>query len=254
MRCRSAPSRAVRLEAPRTGARRGRPQRPERAPVRRLGDGRLRGRRPGDAGERRPVGESSAGHPAAARVDADTAVRISTGAALPAGADAVVPVRAGPGKRTRRTGARRRRRRERALRGEDVRPGDVVLRAGTIVSPAEVGIAAAVGRPGLRCAERPRAALLLTDRRRTGRARRAPAPGRIYGSNGYALGAQLAMAGASIVRRETVPDSRPPRRGGARRALTGVDRGLRTGASRSAPTTTSSRRCGRSAWRSASRA
>src|SRR3954463_6346728 len=46
----------------------------------------------GKAAELRVIGEARAGHPAGVSVEPGTAVRISTGAAMPAGADAVVPV------------------------------------------------------------------------------------------------------------------------------------------------------------------
>src|SRR4051812_45019421 len=82
------------------------------------------------------VGESQAGRPFAGRLEAGQAVRISTGAVMPDGADAVVPIErvkldgdnvAVPdvdiGAHVRRA-------------GEDLHDGDVVLRSGTEVGPA----------------------------------------------------------------------------------------------------------------------
>ena len=91
-----------------------------------------------------------------------TAVRISTGAAVPPGASAVIPV-----ERTRASdsrvqveetaeGANIRR------AGEDVRAGDVVLERGMRLGPAELGVAASVGRAELLCSRTPRVALLVT--------------------------------------------------------------------------------------------
>ena len=102
------------------------------------------------------VGESAAGHPFHSRIDATQCVRISTGAALPAGADAVIlqedadtqnGVLVSPA----------------AHGGVYVRPrasdfaaGDVVLRAGTVLSPGAVTLAAATGAALLRVRRQPR--------------------------------------------------------------------------------------------------
>src|SRR5204863_10115607 len=99
----------------------------------------------GPAADLRVVDESRAGRPAAGAVEPGTAVRISTGAALPGGADAVVPVErveADDGRvRVPDTPAGANVRRA----GEDVRAGDAVLAAGTVLGPAEVGVLASLG-------------------------------------------------------------------------------------------------------------
>jgi molybdopterin molybdotransferase len=151
------------------------------------------------------VGESRAGRPAAERVEPGTAIRISTGAAVPAGATAVVPVEsttADDGRvrvRASEEGDNVRR------AGEDVKAGRVVLSAGTPLGPAEIGVAASVGRGSLRCSHRPRAAILVTGDELT-EPGRALGPGGIYSSNGWALAAQVERAGGLVVRHETVPD------------------------------------------------
>jgi molybdopterin molybdotransferase len=172
------------------------------------------------------VGEARAGHPAATRVRGGTAVRISTGAAVPEGADAVVPVeRAEPVQASRdghvrvpaiAAGENVR------YAGEDVRTGDVVLHAGTVLGPAELGVAASVGRPALRCALRPRVALLVTGDELTepGEGLR---PGAIYSSNRFALAAQIERAGARLVVRESVPDDATGTRAALGRALDAAD-------------------------------
>jgi molybdopterin molybdotransferase len=180
------------------------------------------------------VGESRAGHPADARVEPGRAIRISTGAALPAGATAVVPVErahaggAPAGSAARSEGGSRehdgRVRVEASApgdnvrrAGEDVRAGRVVLAAGTPLGPAELGVAAAVGRGKLRCARRPGVAVLVTGDELT-----EPglplAPGGIYSSNGLALAGQVQRAGALVAARETVRD----RAGETRAALAGA--------------------------------
>jgi molybdopterin molybdotransferase len=163
------------------------------------------------------VGESRAGRPAAERVEPGTAIRISTGAAVPAGATAVVPVEA--------TTADDGRVRVRASRegdnvrraGEDVKAGRLVLSAGTPLGPAELGVAASVGRGSLRCSHRPRVAILVTGDELT-EPGRPLGPGGIYSSNGSALAAQVERAGGRVVRRQTVPDQAAA----TREALAGV--------------------------------
>ena len=172
----------------------------------------------GAAGELRVVGESRAGHPAEVAVAEGTAVRISTGALVPDGAAAVVPVeRTDPrdgavsvpetpaGANVRRA-------------GEDVRAGELVLRAGMVLGPPEVAMAASLGRPDLVCAERPRVALLVTGDELVEPGGRL-APGRIFSSNGYALAAQAARAGAAVVLRESVEDTAEATRAAIERAL-----------------------------------
>jgi molybdopterin molybdotransferase len=176
----------------------------------------------GPEAELEVIGEARAGHPAAEAVRPGAAVRISTGAALPEGADAVVPVErtqrtgdgvhvpaAAPGTNIRRA-------------GEDIRAGDIVLRAGTVLGPAELGVAASVGRASLRCALRPRVAVLVT-----GDELIPPGeplgPGGIYSSNGFALTAQVEQAGAALVGRGSVPDTPEGTRGAIREALEAAD-------------------------------
>ena len=107
-------------------------------------------------------GESRAGHPHEGALAPNTAVRISTGAAVPAGATAVTPVERTSSNGTlveveeTAEGANIRR------AGEDMRRGDVVLARGTVLGAAELGVAASAGRAELVCARRPRVALLVT--------------------------------------------------------------------------------------------
>jgi molybdopterin molybdotransferase len=168
----------------------------------------------GPAAELSVVGEARAGHPYSGLVSAGQAVRISTGAVVPDGADAVVPVErttsvneevsvpeSAPGDNVRRA-------------GEDIPLNAVVLRAGIQLGPAELGVAASVGRAELECAKKPRVAVLVTGDELT-EPGTALGPGAIYSSNAYALGAQVERAGGDVVQRVTVPDDAE----GTRRAL-----------------------------------
>ena len=151
------------------------------------------------------VGESRAGHPAGRTLRTGEAMVISTGAQVPAGADAVVPVErteamdgrvrvpdAAPGDHVRRA-------------GEDVRAGTLVIRAGTALGPAELGVLAALGRPEVACGRRPRVTVAVTGDELV-EPGTPLAPGQIRDSNAYSLSAQAERAGATVVRREVVPD------------------------------------------------
>jgi molybdopterin molybdotransferase len=172
----------------------------------------------GPAAKLQLVGESRAGHPASAPVRAGEAIAISTGATVPEGATAVIPVeRTEPTGDTVRVpasepGANIRR------AGEDVAAGDTVLQAGDTLAPAALGVAASIGRASVRCTQRPRVALLVTGDELT-EPGEPLAPGGIYSSNGYALMGQVERAGAAPASRERVPDSADATREAIGRAL-----------------------------------
>ncbi len=154
----------------------------------------------------RRSGESRAGHPAAAALGPGEAIAISTGAMVPAGADAVVRVEDTSaegdevviaaavelGDNIRRA-------------GEDVGAGQALLAAGTRLGAAEVGALAAVGHPAASCVRRPRLALLLTGDELV-EPGEPLGPGQIRDSNAYAVPPLAAAAGAEVVSVELVPD------------------------------------------------
>jgi molybdopterin molybdotransferase len=128
-----------------------------------------------------------------------TAHRIMTGAPLPAGATAIVPVEdtdgrtdvvqifapGAEGKHVRRA-------------GEDVAAGATVLRAGQVVTPAVIGLAAALGVAQLPVIPRQRVLLISTGSElvKPGTPLR---PGQIYESNAVMLAAAVRAAGAEVV-------------------------------------------------------
>jgi len=181
--------------------------------------------RAGPPAELDVVGESRAGHPSPAEVGPGQAVRISTGAALPAGATAVVPVERaseldGPGERVRVDAVEEGGNVRRA--GEDVRKGDVVLRKGALLGPAELGVAASIGCDVLPCARRPTVAVLVTGDE-LAEPGDALGPGRIYSSNAFALAASVERSNATLVRRSTVRDDADSTRAALERALGEAD-------------------------------
>jgi molybdopterin molybdotransferase len=144
---------------------------------------------------RRVLGEQRAGDVLASEVSSGTAMRIMTGAPLPAGADAVIPVeytvetngvmrcekRVEPGENVR-------------LPGRDVAIGDRVLEQGTVLGPAEVGLLATLGRPEASVYPRPRVTVIATGDELVPPDRPLE-PGQIHDSNSYALLAAAEAAG-----------------------------------------------------------
>ena len=169
-------------------------------------------------GALRVVGQSAAGHPASVVLAHGQAVAISTGAVVPDGADAVVPV-----ERTRGDGGAIDV--ERVEPGENVRPrgGDVaagatVVPAGATCGPAQLGALAAAGLDVVRCARLPRVAVLATgsELRRAGEEL---GPGEIYESNTVMLASQVRRAGAVVELHGTVADEADATRDALERAL-----------------------------------
>lgn len=159
----------------------------------------------GDA-PRRMLGESRAGGPGAPRVERGTAVRIMTGAPLPPGADAVVPlekareeentvlVEAAPA-----LGAHVR------AAGHDVPAGTSVVLADAPLSAASIGLLAALGRDSIEVHRRPRVAILSTgDELRPAGA--TLGAGQIHDANGPALAAAVSESGAEPILLDAAPD------------------------------------------------
>ena len=165
------------------------------------------------ASTERPVtlpvtGEVPAGDTREHRLEPGHCLRIMTGAPLPAGADAVVPVElteSGDGQVTFRTpvepgGSVR-------LTGSDVRPGDLLLTAGTRIGPVELGLLAAAGHATVPARPRPRVVVIAT-----GNELAEPgtplARGQIWESNSTMLAAAARADGADAYRPAAVPDDK----------------------------------------------
>lgn len=133
------------------------------------------------------------------------AIRIMTGAPIPAGADTVYPQevverdgdRITVGPITHRVNVRH--------RGEDVRAGVVVLPAGTVLRPQELGVAASLGLPQILVRQQPRVAILSTgdEVAEPGQERK---PGQIYDSNRFSLRGLVEAAGGCVTDHGIVPD------------------------------------------------
>ena len=152
------------------------------------------------------VGDVAAGPSSPLRVQPGLCVRIMTGASLPAGADAVVPVEwtdggltrvrldrsPGPGGFIRRA-------------GEDVQAGERVLGEGEHLGSTQIGLAAAVGRSRLQVHPRPRVVIVSTGSELVEPGDRL-GPGQIADSNSPMLTAACREAGAIAYRVGLVPD------------------------------------------------
>lgn len=164
------------------------------------GDGARRG------ASLRLVGESRAGTPFAGTVGAGQAVRISTGAALPDGADAVLQLElvdeiddavtlhddVAAGRNVRHA-------------GDDLTAGTTVLTRGTRLGPAELAVAIGAGRATVRCAPRPRVAIISTGDELV-EPGNALAAGQIHDSNRPMLAALACREHAEVISAEHAPD------------------------------------------------
>ena len=152
------------------------------------------------------VGEIGAGQARLLAMSSGTAVKIMTGAPVPAGCDAIVPyewtdrgvakvvISQAPelGQHIRRA-------------GEDVEEGDVLVEEGTSLGPRQIGLLAAVGRDRVSTRPRPRVVVIST-----GSELRDPGSplshDSVYDANSYLLAAAATRAGAIVYRVGIVPD------------------------------------------------
>jgi molybdopterin molybdotransferase len=162
----------------------------------------------------RVIAEAAAGYACASVVTPGTAVRIMTGAPVPAGADAVVrfeetdegtgAVRHGPGDTVAIMTAARPGENVRPI-GEDVAAGETVLTAGTRVRPAEIGVLATLNRTQATVHRRPRVGILATGDEIVD-AGQPLGPGQIHNSNAPMLAALVTRCGGEAVPLGTARD------------------------------------------------
>lgn len=149
------------------------------------------------------AGQVAAGQVPSVPVRAGTAIRIMTGAPVPSGADAVV--------RFEDTDETDKRDRDKAggkigvlqpaapglnirPKGEDISKGSQVLRKGTVLRPAEIGVLASLGRPRASVIRRPVVSVLPTGDELCD-IHQPLAPGHIYDSNTYSIAANVLSCG-----------------------------------------------------------
>jgi molybdopterin molybdotransferase len=153
------------------------------------------------------IGEVAAGYTFPSQVTPGTAVRIMTGAAIPQGANAVVPFEETdePSKSAHK-GRRRGHGQVRIFKeatvgdhirqaGEDVQKGHLVIRRGTVLRPPEIGVLASLGQATVRVVRRPVIAVLSTGDELVQVGQPKPAS-KIYDANAYSLAALIQRHGA----------------------------------------------------------
>ncbi len=152
------------------------------------------------------VGDIAAGSRSAYRVQEGFTARIMTGAPVPAGAEAIVPVEWTDGgvatvriNRAPAAGAHVRR------QGEDVQAGQTVLTTGTRLGPAQIGLLAAVGRARAVVRPRPRVVVISTGTELVEPGQKI-SHGQIYESNSFVLTSAVREAGAVGYRVGMIPD------------------------------------------------
>jgi molybdopterin molybdotransferase len=153
------------------------------------------------------VAEVAAGDTGAYALPPGASIRIMTGAMLPHGTGAVVPVEWTDGG-TARVTIYGRAEAGHALRltGDDAKAGDILVAAGTRLRPMHIAVIAATGRSTIRVRPRPRVVVLST-----GNELAEPGtpivPGRIWDSNSFMIAAAAREAGSLAYRQSIVPDN-----------------------------------------------
>ncbi len=162
-----------------------------------------------------------------------TAARIFTGAQVPAGADAIVmqeqcEALAGDGLGRVRINTAVTAGQWIRCRGEDMRAGSTVLRAGTRLTPQALGLAATAGAATVTVCRRPRVALFSTGDELVMPGELLP-PGAIYNSNRFTLRGLLQAAGCEVIDLGIVPDRLDATRAALRSAAAAADLILTSG-------------------------
>ena len=143
------------------------------------------------------IGQAAAGHPFAGSVGVGQAVRIFTGAPVPAGADAIViqeDAEHTPAQVTVRSGAIETEHIRR--RGFDFGAGDLLLPAGRKLGARELALAAAMGHGAVRVHRRPTVGIVSTGDELVSPGE-LPGPGQIVSSNHLGVAALAEQAGAA---------------------------------------------------------
>ncbi|HYB47779.1 MAG TPA: gephyrin-like molybdotransferase Glp [Streptosporangiaceae bacterium] len=152
------------------------------------------------------VSEVAAGDTGAYALPAGTSIRIMTGAMLPRGTEAVVPVEWTDGGRARVT-IRGKAEPGHAIRlaGDDAQVGQVLVSTGTRLRPMHIAVIAAAGRGAVLVRPRPRVAVVSTGSELAEPG--APIiPGRIWDSNSFMIAAAAREADCLAYRQAIVPD------------------------------------------------
>jgi molybdopterin molybdotransferase len=151
-------------------------------------------------------GQALPGKPFAGPLERGSAIRVMTGAPIPAGADAVVMAevceeRGGTVEISEAVAPQK----NIGAIGEDIRAGDLVLRAGRRLRPQDAGLLASIAVPAPTCVRRPRVALVITGDELMPAGSK-PEGAHIIDSNSVVLRALVARDGGELLPFEILPD------------------------------------------------
>ena len=157
--------------------------------------------------KRQITGEQTAGRISGLRVEPGKAIRIMTGAPLPPGADAVIMVE----QTSEQDGILEVQ--SRPSLGDNIRPraqdiheGQLILKAGMLIGPSELGLIATTGRASFKVVRRPRLAIVSTGDEIVEPGQPLE-PGQIYDSNRFSLMSAITRAYAEPVPLGIAPDT-----------------------------------------------
>ncbi len=159
---------------------------------------------------REVIGDQFAGTIEGIEITPGTSARIMTGAPIPNGADAVIRV-----ENTEPRDDHVIIHQEHVAEGENIRPigadlraGDVLVNAGTVIGPAEIGLLASLGHAQVKVFRRPRVSILSTGDELVPPDVE-PGPGQIRDSNRFSLVVAARQAGADVIWSGHAPDDEP---------------------------------------------
>lgn len=174
------------------------------------------------------LGSGLAGDATQITVTPGSVARIMTGAPVPEGADAVVPIE-NTDATVRGANELVEIRQERVRAGENIRPigsdlraGDLLIPAGTLLGPAEIGLLASLGRAEVRVGRRPKVAVISTGNELV-EPGEIPGPGQIRDSNRFSLALAARRAGAEVVINRHIRDDEEALRSGLQVAIENCD-------------------------------
>lgn len=170
--------------------------------------------------ELRVIGQSAAGHGFSGQVGPGEAVRIFTGAPIPAGADTVLAQEDAEilGDSRIRTHFALTRGRHVRPKGQDFSEGDVIVRAGEQMTPARLTVAAAMNHPALTVLVRPKVAILATGDELLPPGS-TPGADQIIASNSFGVAAIARENGADVIDLGIIGDDRAAITAAVRKAV-----------------------------------
>jgi molybdopterin molybdotransferase len=178
------------------------------------------------------IGEVKAGDIFSKKLKTGEAVKIMTGASIPQWADAVVMVentRAGSEYRTQNTEHRVQivkpvKKYENIRKaGEDIRKGEMILKNGTVLNPAQIGLLASIGKTEIKTIKIPKIAIITTGDEIVDASVKKLPKGKVRNSNLWTLTTLIKRDGANPAHTEKIPDNLEKIKSAIRYAISASD-------------------------------